>query len=111
MSPAVKDAAQGRDTEDGGGSAASSEPPRFLLGDQMFWGQDRIDFLKEALSMSHDCRSISSPMPRAGVMTDHAESRGQEELHHGRPCMARWPMRWCRPKPTPAIRVVVLPGP
>jgi len=23
--------------------------PTFFAGDQMFWGQDRIDFLKEAL--------------------------------------------------------------
>ena len=30
--------------------AASSARPTFFVGDQMFWGQDRLDFVKEALA-------------------------------------------------------------
>ncbi len=46
--PAVKDAlkAETRTAVERGVFGA----PTFFVGDQMFWGQDRIDFLKEALS-------------------------------------------------------------
>jgi len=46
--PAVKDALKAATQEavDRGVFGA----PTFFVGDQMFWGQDRIDFVKEALS-------------------------------------------------------------
>ena len=46
--PAVKDALKLRTQEavDRGAFGA----PTFFVGDQMFWGQDRLDFVREALT-------------------------------------------------------------
>ena len=40
--------------------------PTFFVGDEMFWGNDRLDFVEEALRAAPEC-GASAPPGRGGA--------------------------------------------
>jgi hypothetical protein len=95
--------------------------PTFFVGDEMFWGQDRLDFVREAL-LSIDSPDPTFPTPEDPTMTDiltHTEA-GVMTLTFNRVDKKNSITPPCTPRMadaleqllrrTPAVRVVVLQG-